>query len=107
MTAEIRRAVVAALGAANSGDTEQFLDCFTEDGLVNDWGRVFRGRQAIREWSDREFIGVHVSLEVTERSTSGDSTVITAQVGGSGFNGESTFSFTTEGDAISIMRITA
>jgi hypothetical protein len=107
MTPESSPAVVATLGAANSGDTEQFLDGFTEDGSVNDWGRVYRGRQAIREWSDREFIGVHVSLAVIEQSTSGDTTVITAQVGGSGFNGESTFSFTTEGNAIRTMRITA
>jgi hypothetical protein len=107
MTAEIPRAVVTALAAANSGDTEQFLGCFTEDGSVDDWGRVFRGRHAIREWSDREFIGVDVSLAVIDQSTSCDATVITAQVGGSGFNGESTFSFSTEGSAIRVMRITA
>jgi SnoaL-like domain len=107
MTAETPPAVVAALGAVNSGDTQQFLDCFTEDGSVNDWGRVYSGRQAIRRWSDREFTGVDVSLAVIEQSTSGDTTVIRALVGGSGFNGESTFSFTTDGNAIRTMRITA
>ncbi len=107
MTAETPPAVVAVLGAANSGDSEQFLNCFTEDGSENDWGRVYSGRQAIRAWSDRESTGVDVSLEVIEQSTYGDTTVIRALVGGSGFNGESTFSFTTAGNAIRTMRITA
>ena len=107
MRVETPPAVVAALGAANSGDTESFLNCFSEDGSVNDWGHIYSGRQAVREWSDREFIGVHVHLAVLEQSTSGNTTVVTAQVGGSGFNGRSTFRFTTEGDAIRAMSITA
>jgi len=99
--------VTAALDATNSGDTERFLDCFAEHGSVNDWGRVFTGREAIRGWSDREFIGVHVSLEVLDVTTSGETTTIAAQVGGSGFNGPSHFAFTVRGDRVAAMQITA
>jgi ketosteroid isomerase-like protein len=97
--------VAAALAAANANDSEAFLDCFTGDGVVDDWGREFRGRDAIRGWSDREFIGVRVSLEATAVEERNGETVIAAQVGGDGFNGPSHFSFRVEGDKVARMTI--
>jgi hypothetical protein len=102
---QIPEPVAAALAAANANDTEAFLDCFTVDGVVDDWGREFRSREEIRGWSDREFIGAHVSLEVTEVVQSDADTVITAQVGGDGFNGPSHFAFRAEGDKLARMTI--
>ena len=58
--------VAAAIDAANANDTAAFLACFIPDGVVDDWGREFRGPDEIRVWSDREFIGAHVSLDVKE-----------------------------------------
>jgi uncharacterized protein (TIGR02246 family) len=101
----IPQSVAAALAAANANDTEAFLDCFADDGVVDDWGREFRGREEIRGWSDREFIGVRVSLEVTAVEELGGATVITAQVGGDGFNGPSHFSFRPAGDKLARMTI--
>jgi uncharacterized protein (TIGR02246 family) len=101
----IPQAVAAALAAANANDSEGFLDCFTEDGVVDDWGREFRGREEIRGWSDGEFIGARVSLGVTEVEERGGETVITAQVGGDGFNGPSHFSFRVDGDKVARMTI--
>jgi uncharacterized protein (TIGR02246 family) len=98
--------VAEALRAANAGDTDAYLATFTEDGAVDDWGRLFRGRDAIRGWSDAEFIGKQVTLEVTATRTDGPTTVVSAQVGGNGFNGPSDFAFTVEGDGIALMRIT-
>jgi hypothetical protein len=97
--------VAAALAAANANDTEAFLDCFAADGVVDDWGREFRGREEIRGWSDREFIGARVSLEVTEVVQRDDDNVITAQVGGDGFNGPSHFTFRSAGDKLARMTI--
>ncbi len=97
--------VAAALAAADANDTEAFLDCFAVDGVVDDWGREFRGREEIRGWSDREFIGVRVSLEVTEVVERDGDTVITAQVGGDGFNGPSHFTFRAAGDKLARMAI--
>jgi ketosteroid isomerase-like protein len=97
--------VAAALAAANANDTGAFLDCFTEDGVVDDWGREFRGREEIRGWSDREFIGARVSLEATAVEERDGATVITAQVGGDGFNGPSHFSFRVEGEKLARMTI--
>jgi hypothetical protein len=49
---------------------------------VDDWGREFVGTDAIRGWSDREFIGKHVSLEIHGIEQDGEATVVTADVGG-------------------------
>jgi ketosteroid isomerase-like protein len=99
--------VAAVLEAANANDTAAFLACFTPDGVVDDWGREFRGPEEIREWSDREFIGVHVSLDVTGVEREDESTTVTATVGGEGFNGPSHFSFHVSGDRVTRMTIRA
>ncbi len=107
MSTEVPAAVAALLAAANANDTAAFLDSLTPDGVVDDWGREFHGPEAIRGWSDAEFIGVRVSLEVTEATESDDETVVTATVGGDGFNGPSHFSFRTENGKVSRMTIRA
>jgi hypothetical protein len=105
--AELPAPVAAALDAANANDTDAFLAAFAADGVVDDWGREFRGRDAIRGWSDREFIGVQVALEVTAVEQRGDETVVSAQVGGNGFNGPSHFAFGVAGDRVARMTIRA
>lgn len=99
--------VAAALDSANANDTAGFLACFAPDGVVDDWGREFRGPDEIREWSDREFIGVHVSLDVTAVERADGATTVTATVGGEGFNGPSHFTFDVAGDRVARMTIRA
>jgi SnoaL-like protein len=99
--------VAKLLEAANANDTDTFLATFVDDGVVDDGGREFVGTDAIREWSDREFIGKHVSLEIHGIEQDGEATVVTADVGGEGFNGPSHFSFLLDGDRVSRMTITA
>jgi hypothetical protein len=41
------------------------LDFFTTDGVVDDSGRRFVGRDSIRRWSDREFMGAKGRMTVT------------------------------------------
>lgn len=95
------------LEAANANDTEAFLAVFAEGAVVDDWGREFAGTDAIRGWSDREFIGKQVSLDVQAVEQDGDRTVVTAEVGGNGFNGPSHFSFLVDGNRVSRMTIRA
>jgi hypothetical protein len=103
---ELPTAVQSALDAANAGDVEAFLDAFVdEDGAVDDWGRAFRGRDAIRGWSDAEFIGKQVTLAVTAVRSDGATTVVSAQVGGNGFNGPSDFAFEVSGAKVARMTI--
>jgi uncharacterized protein (TIGR02246 family) len=102
---QIPEPVERSLTAANANDTEAFLASFTDDGVVDDWGREFAGRDAIREWSDREFIGMEVVLDVKEVVTSGADTTLAAEVGGNGFNGPSHFTFTVRDDRVARMTI--
>jgi hypothetical protein len=95
------------LRAANANDTNAFLATFADEAVVDDCGREFAGRAAIREWSDREFIGQHVTLNITQITSVGETTVVTADVGGDGFNGPSHFSFELDGDHIARMTIRA
>jgi ketosteroid isomerase-like protein len=99
--------VATLLEAANANDTKAFLAMFVEGAIVDDWGREFAGIDAIREWSDREFIGKHVSLKIDAIQQQGNLTVVTARVGGDGFNGPSRFSFLIDGDLVSRMTIRA
>lgn len=99
--------VARLLQAANDNDIDAFLAGFTGDGMVDDWGREFTGADAIRSWSDSEFIGKRVSLDVREVTQDGATTVVTAQVGGDGFNGPSHFSFQVQGAQVARMTIRA
>ncbi|GAB20782.1 hypothetical protein GOEFS_132_00130 [Gordonia effusa NBRC 100432] len=105
MTTPIPAPVAALLDATNAGDLDGFLDSFTPDGVVDDWGRVFAGRDAIKGWSDNEYIGKNMTLDVTSTTSSGDDVVVVATVGGDGFNGPSTFTFTVDGDKVARMEI--
>jgi SnoaL-like domain len=99
--------VATALQATNDNDVDAFLRAFTADGVVDDWGREFVGPTAIRAWSDREFIGQHVTLDIQSVANDGDTTVVVAEVGGDGFNGPSHFRFNVHGDRVSRMTIRA
>ncbi len=105
MTTSLPAPVAASIDATNAGDLQAFLDAFTADGFVDDWGRVFTGPDAITGWSDTEFIGKNVTLDVTKVTTTGTDTVVIATVGGDGFNGPSTFTYTVSGDKLSRMTI--
>ena len=107
MTIDLPAAVRAAIDAANANDTDAFLACFPPDGVVDDWGREFAGHDEIRGWSDREFIGVKVNLSVVQVAVEDFDVVVTAQVGGDGFNGLSHFTFQVEGGRVRRMTIRA
>src|SRR5690625_6857001 len=49
--------VASFIEAVNRHDEAAFLDAFTSNGTVDDWGRVFTGRDEIKRWSEKEFIG--------------------------------------------------
>lgn len=100
MSDELPAAVAVSIDATNRGDLQGFLDGFSEDGVVDDWGREFVGRDAIRGWGDREYLGKQVTLDVTSVRRDGDAIVVVAQVGGNGFNGPSTFTFVDAGERL-------
>jgi len=87
--------------ATNAADSTAFLDSFTDDGVVDDWGREFVGREAIAGWNDRENIGVQSHFTIQQVTQEGSAFAATATVKGNGYNGGGTFTFELAGDLIS------
>lgn len=93
--------------AVNRGDTEAFLDFFPEDGVVNDWGRRFVGHDAIRGWSDGEFIGAEGTMTPQHVTVDGNEVDVTAGWVSNHHTGDSRFVFVVDGEEIKEMRITS
>lgn len=85
--------VAAFVEAVNRHDETAFLDAFTTDGHVDDWGRIFTGRDAIKAWSDEEFIGATGTLTPTHLSVEGRTVVVEGDWASSHANGPSIFTF--------------
>jgi ketosteroid isomerase-like protein len=52
--------------AVNAFDSDAIVATFADDALVNDNHREFWGTEAIRAWVEKEIVGDHVTLDVTE-----------------------------------------
>ena len=91
-------AIRAFFDATNGEDTSAFLAAFAPGAVLNDWGRVFRGLEAIADWNEHENIGVHSRIEVlgTCPATDGRGGLeVIVKVRGDGYNGGGSFVFTT------------
>jgi hypothetical protein len=104
--AELPAPVREAFAATNQGDLDRFVAAFAADGVVDDWGREFRGREAIAEWSSQESIGVKQTFVLKDVRDRGEDIVVKVDVGGGGFNGLSTFAFRLSPDGQTIQRMT-
>ena len=104
-TPQIPAPIASFVDAVNRHDESAFLGAFTEQGVVDDWGRIFTGRDEIKAWSDREFIGATGTLTPEEVTTEGDSTTIVGDWRSSHANGRSSFAFEVDGDLITRMTI--
>ncbi|MGI6879434.1 nuclear transport factor 2 family protein [Microbacterium sp. gxy059] len=93
------------IDAVNRHDESAFLDAFGPEGSVDDWGRIFTGREQIKAWSDVEFIGAHGTLSVEEVSSEGGEVVVVGDWRSGHANGRSRFAFRTDGDRIERMTI--
>lgn len=97
--------VASFFDAVNRHDEQAFLDAFTPDGVVDDWGREFAGRAAIKAWSDKEFIGARGVLNF-ENCTVTDGVILVVGDWRSNYaNGLSAFSFVVADGKITRMTI--
>lgn len=81
-TTQLPPPIAALIEATNAHDTAAFLASFTEDAVLTDEGNDYRGAAAIKEWSDRQYIGTQVTLDVTEVDYRDGKIVVTAKVDG-------------------------
>jgi hypothetical protein len=95
--------------ATNEGDSEAFVDAFTDDASLDDWGRKFHGRDRIAEWNRTDNIGVRSHFEVVEVRAGDrpDVYVVVLTVSGDGFNGTGPMTFELRGGRIARLLITS
>lgn len=101
----ISEPVASFIDAVNNHDEEAFLDAFTGTGAVDDWGRTFTGREQIKAWSDKEFIGSHGTLTVEDVNHTGDTVTVIGDWRSNHANGRSKFIFETDGEKLAKMTI--
>ena len=92
--------------AVNRGETETFLGFFPSDGVVDDSGRRFTGRDAISRWSDQEFIGAEGKMTVKSVRQEGNEISVTADWVGDFYTGPARFVFVLDGEWLRELRIT-
>jgi ketosteroid isomerase-like protein len=102
---ELPPEVARLLDATNAEDRAAFLDAFTDDGVVDDWGRRFAGRERIAEWDAGENIGVHSRIEATSVRRAGDTVEFGVRVSGGGYNGGGTFTAELRDGKVALLQI--
>ncbi|WP_232665183.1 nuclear transport factor 2 family protein [Pseudonocardia sp. TRM90224] len=95
-------ALQAFIDATNNGDSEAFVAAFTDDAVLDDWGRVVHGHEGVASWNRTDNIGVrsHFELVGIEPTDSPDRVVATLKVSGGGYNGTGPMTFEFRGDRI-------
>ncbi|MDR6969787.1 nuclear transport factor 2 family protein [Leifsonia shinshuensis] len=93
--------------ATNRGDTEAFVDAFTDDAFLNDWGREFHGREGVRRWNETDNIGVNAHFDIVSvvPADEPDTYIATLTVTGDGYNGTGPMTFRLDGTRIASLRI--
>jgi len=82
MSSQLPRDAAAYVRAVNSHDPAAFIALFADGAVVDDVGREFRGRDAIKAWSDREIFEARVTLEVVDITHRDGETVVATKVDG-------------------------
>lgn len=104
--------IVAFINATNSLNTDDLIASFADGAVLNDETIEFCGKQVIREWSDRQYIGVGLNLITNEVVQVDDKTIVNFTIAGdfSEYNIKAPipldFHFTLEGDKIKYLMIT-
>ncbi len=103
---QLPKAVETHFQATNVGDPAAFLSIFEENAVVIDAGKEYHGIPDIKEWSDHDYFGVHLRLEVINAVQDPKEIVVTAKCDGE-YNKAGLpeplfldFHFTMEGDKI-------
>lgn len=100
-------AIRTFIDATNRGDSNAFVNAFTEDAHLDDWGRGFDGHDGIRSWNRTDNIGVnaHFDLVTLETGDGPDSYIVTLTVSGDGYNGTGPMRFQLRGGMIATLKI--
>ena len=93
MTSELPAGISDVIVGINTEDPSLFQGAFTDDAVVDDWGRTFRGPEAIAGWNRTDNLDKHTRVRVTGYDRHGDAHAVAIDVSGGGFHGAGTFTF--------------
>jgi len=97
--------VQAFVDAINRGDTDAFVATFTEDGFIDDWGRVMRGRDGVHRWAGSDAIGARARMNILSATSECDITRVRFGWSSRVFNGESDGIFVVDGERLASFTI--
>lgn len=95
MTTDVPAPLQSFIDATNNGDSAAFVAAFTDDAVLDDWGRVFRGRDGVASWNRTDNIGkrAHFDLVAVHPTDEPDRVIAILRVSGGGYNGTGPMTF--------------
>lgn len=90
----------AMIEATNRNDHDGVVSSFAGDAILDDFGRIFSGREEIARWDAQENTGTHNHLTVTGVARSGPETRVAIEVTGNGYNGSGGLVFVADDESI-------
>ena len=105
-TDALPQAVADFFAATNTDDRGRFVAAFADDAVLDDWGHLYAGKDAIAGWNETDNMGVSSRIDVTGFDERDGAYVVSIQVTGNGYNGGGSMTFTLDGDRISRVVIT-
>ncbi|ALE04896.1 hypothetical protein AL755_04265 [Arthrobacter sp. ERGS1:01] len=100
-------AVQNTVDAINAADIDKFVGSFRSDGIIDDWGRVLRGRAGVRQWAETDAVGAGAIIDVFDADTVGVATKIRFHWNSGVFNGESSATVTVRDGLVASFQIPA
>ena len=82
MTTELTGVIAEHIAAVNAFDVDRIMATFAVDAYVNDNHREIWGPERIRQFFTREFVGDHVTMDVTEVVDHHGGTIVRARYDG-------------------------
>jgi hypothetical protein len=82
MTDQLPGPAAGYVRTANGKGPSGFFALFAEDAVVDDAGRIIRGREAIRAWAAGDIFAPDVALDALDASGDEDDAMITAKLDG-------------------------
>ena len=70
------------LTAQEKYDSNAFSECFSDDAVVFDEGKTYRGKKEVRQWNEMTNAKYKTKYEPLEISNSGGDIILTAKVSG-------------------------
>jgi len=95
------------LTAQEKYDSKAFSECFSDDAVVFDEGKTYRGKKEIRQWNEMTNTKYKTKYEPLEISDTEDGIILTAKISGT-FDGSPAiikYHFETKNSKIASLRI--